>query len=122
MKNDILSVVKAVVAAILFSLVFVLLFTVIIQLFNLPMNVVKPVNQVFKILAIAAGGLLFLRGSKGLIKGVIYGVIAVECTYFLFALISGGIAFSVKFLLELLIGAVAGGISGIMAVNIKKNV
>ena len=87
MKNDILSVVKAVVAAILFSLVFVLLFTVIIQLFNLPMNVVKPVNQVFKILAIAAGGLLFLRGSKGLIKGVIYGVIAVVCTYFLFALI-----------------------------------
>ena len=58
------------------------------QLFSLPMNVVKPVNQVFKIISIVAGGLIFIRGEKGLVKGLIYGVIAVLLTYLLFGLIS----------------------------------
>lgn len=121
MKNDILSIVKAVTAAVLFSLVFVLLFTLVIQLFSLPMGVVKPVNQVFKILAIAAGGLIFLRGSNGLLKGAIYGVIAVVVTYFIFALIACELNISWKFVFEILLGGIAGGISGIMAVNLKKN-
>ena len=61
MRTNVFQVLKAVLAAVLFSLAFVLIFTVIIQLFSLPMNVVKPVNQVFKIISVAAGGLIFLR-------------------------------------------------------------
>ena len=68
MRTNVLQVLKAVFAAVLFSLVFVLIFTVIIQLFSLPLEVVKPVNQVFKIISIAAGGLIFIRGEKGLFK------------------------------------------------------
>ena len=101
MRTNIFQVVKAVLAAVLFSLLFVLLFTVIIQLFSLPLNVVKPVNQVFKILSIASGGLIFIRGDKGLI--------------------SWSLSFSWMFLVELFLGAVAGAICGVIAVNIKKN-
>lgn len=106
MHTNIFQVVKAVLAAVLFSLLFVLLFTVIIQLFSLPLNVVKPVNQVFKILSIASGGLIFIRGDKGLIKGVIHGVISVVLTYLLFGLISWSLSFSWMFLVELFLGAV----------------
>ena len=88
MRNNIFQVLKAVLAAVLISLGFVLVFTVIIQLFSLPLTAVKPVNQVFKIISIAAGGLLFIRGDRGLIKGAIYGVIAVVLTYLLYGLIS----------------------------------
>ena len=81
MRKNIFQVAKAVLASVLISLVFVLVFTLIIQLFTLPANVVKPVNQVFKILSIIGGGLIFIRGEKGLIKGLIYGVISVLITY-----------------------------------------
>ena len=122
MRNNIFQVLKAVLAAVLFSLVFVLIFTVIIQLFSLPLGVVKPVNQVFKIISIAAGGLIFIRGDKGLIKGLIYGIIAVLLTYLLFGLISWSLSLSWTFIFEILIGDAAVAISGVIAVNIKKNV
>ena len=110
MRKDIFQVVKAVLASVLFSLVFVLVFTVIIQLFSLPVSVVKPVNQVFKIISIAAGGLIFIRGEKGLLKGAVYGVISVVLTFLLYGLISLSLSFSWLFLVEIAIGAAAGAI------------
>lgn len=122
MRSNVFQIAKAVLAAVLFSLIFVLIFTIIIQLFSLPTSIIKPVNQVFKILSVAAGGILFIRGDNGLIKGAIYGVFAVLITYFLYALIAMSFSVSWKLILEVLIGAVAGGISGVIAVNLKKNV
>lgn len=120
MRNNIFQIAKAVAAALIISLAFVLVFALAVQLFSIPVSVVKPLNQVFKILSVAAGGLIFIRGERGLIKGVIYGVIAVTLTYFLYAAIAGSISFSWKFLVELLIGAAAGGVAGILAANIKR--
>ncbi len=119
MRVHIFQILKAVLAAVLFSLVFVLAFTVVIQLFNLQSGVVKPVNQIFKILSVAFGGLLFIRGEKGLIKGAIYGILAVLLTYLLYGAISQSLAFGWKTLLEILIGGVAGAVTGVIAVNIK---
>ena len=84
MRKSIFQIVKAAAAAVIISLAFVLIFTLIIQLFSLPLDAVKPVNQVFKIISIAAGGLIFIRGEKGLIKGAIYGLAAVLVTYLLY--------------------------------------
>ena len=120
MRTHIFQIAKAVLGAILISLVFVLVFTVIIQLFSIPSTAIKPVNQVFKIIAIVGGGLLFIRGDKGLIKGLIYGVLAVVLTFLLFGAIAGKLTCDWKFAIELLIGAVAGGVTGIIAVNIKR--
>lgn len=120
MRSNILQVAKAVAATLIISLLFVLLFTVIIQLFSLPASIVKPVNQVFKIIAIAVGGLIFIKGEHGLLKGLVFGVIAVILTYFLFAAIARSLSFSWKFLLEVVFGAIAGGVSGILAVNVKR--
>ncbi|MBO5328002.1 MAG: TIGR04086 family membrane protein [Clostridia bacterium] len=120
MRENVFQIAKAVLAALLFSLAFVLLFSLIIQIFSLPINAVKPINQVFKIIIIALAGVLFLGGEKGIIKGLIYGAVAVTFTYFTFSFIAGTVNFSYKFILELLLGSVAGAISGIIAVNIKK--
>lgn len=120
MRSHISDVLKSVFASALISLAFVLIFTVLIQLFNLPMQVIKPVNQIFKVLAIAGGGLLFIKGEKGLIKGFIHGVLAVIITFLIFGAIAGSLSADWKFALELLIGGVAGGIAGVIAVNIKR--
>ena len=120
MRTHIFQVSKAVLGAILISLAFVLVFTVLIQLFSIPATAVKPVNQVFKILAIAGGGLLFIRGDKGIIKGIIYGILAVVLTFLLFGAIAGSLSCDWKFAIEILIGAVAGGVTGVIAVNLKR--
>ena len=121
MRKNIFQIIKASSSAVIVSLLFVLVFTLIIQLFSLPLDAVKPVNQVFKILSIAVGGLIFIRGEKGWLKGIIYGLIAVIVTYLLFGAISHSLSISWKFALEILLGTVCGCITGIIAVNIKKN-
>lgn len=120
MHTHIFQVVKAVLGAILISLAFVLVFTVIIQLFSVPTSAIKPVNQVFKIIAIVGSGMLFIRGDKGLFKGMAHGILSVALTFLLFGLIAGTLSCDWKFALELLIGAVAGGLTGVIAVNIKR--
>ena len=120
MRENVFQVLKATLAAVIFCLACVLIFSLIIQLFSLPTDAVKPVNQVFKALSIAAGGVLFIRGGRGLIKGAVYGVIAVLVTYVLFSVIASSFAVTWLFALEILLGAASGAISGIIGVNIKR--
>ncbi len=120
MRENIFQIVKSVLAAVVVSLVFALVFTVIIQLFNLPTSVVKPVNQVFKILSVAIGGIIFIRGERGLLKGIIHGVLSVILTFLIFGAISLSLSADWKFALEILFGAISGGIAGVIAVNIKR--
>ncbi len=120
MRENVFQVLKATLAAVIFCLACVLIFSLIIQLFSLPTDAVKPVNQVLKTLSIAAGGVLFIRGGRGLIKGAVYGVITVLVTYVLFSVIASSFAVTWLFALEILLGAASGAISGIIGVNIKR--
>ncbi len=61
MRKNIFQVVKASAAAVIISLLFVLVFTLIIQFCSLSVGVIKPVNQVFKILSIIAVGTTSVR-------------------------------------------------------------
>lgn len=120
-KEISLQVIKATLFAVVFSLVYVLVFTLIIYLTQLNQTVIKPVNQVFKIIAIVLGSLLFIRGQKGYLKGIIVGLTAVLAEYLVFSIIGGSFELKWTFLLEILISAVSGLISGIIAVNLKKS-
>ncbi len=120
-KDGILQVVKATLAALIFSLVFVIIFTLIIQLASVKASVIKPVNQVFKIIAVAVGGLLFIRGEKGFLKGAIAGLASVLLSYVLFGIIGGSFAVNWTFALEIVLGSAVGIITGIIAVNVKKS-
>ena len=120
MKKSVFRILKATCASVVFALVYALLFTFIIQLFCLPTGIIKPANQVCKILAIAFGGLIFIREDKGLISGAIFGAASVIANYLLFSLIAYSFTISPLFALELFLGIVAGAVTGIIAVNIKK--
>lgn len=121
LKESLLQIAKATLFAIVFLLVYVLFFTLIIHLAQLPSAVIKPTNQVFKVIAIALGVLLFVRGTKGYAKGAISGVAIALLGYFVFAVIGGSFALSVTFLLEILISVIVGLIAGVAAVNLKKS-
>lgn len=119
-KDGVLQVVKATLATVVFSLIFVIVFTLIIQLASVKSSVIKPVNQVFKTIAIAVGGLLFIRGEKGYLKGAVAGLASVLISYVLFAIIGGSFAVEWTFALEIVLGIAAGVITGVIAVNVKK--
>lgn len=119
MRANIVQILKATLAAVIFSLACVLAFSLVMQLFSLSASAVKPVNQVIKILAIAAGGVLFIRGSGGLVKGAVYGALSVIVTFLLFSAIAGAISISALFFAEIFIGAAAGAVSGVIGVNIR---
>ncbi len=113
-------IIKAAVASVVFSLIFVLAFAAIIQLFSVGAGAIKPVNQVFKIICLALGCIIFLRGDKGLLKGAVAGALYIVATYLIFGAIGGGLTFGWTTLAELAIGIFSGGVSGIIAVNVKK--
>ncbi|MCD7729257.1 MAG: TIGR04086 family membrane protein [Clostridia bacterium] len=120
MRQNILQVTKAVLAAVIFSLACVLVFSLIITFASLTDSVIKPINQVLKILSVAFGGILFIRAGHGLIKGAVYGVIVIAVTYLLYGLIAWSFTISWWFVLELAVGAAAGGVSGVIGVNLKR--
>lgn len=120
-KESFVQIAKATLCAVVFSLIYVLVFTLIIQLAQLSSTVIKPVNQVFKIVAIALGSLLFIRGQKGYIKGAIAGLCTVIVNYLVFSIIGGSFALEWTFLLEIVLCAAAGMVTGIIAVNLKKS-
>ena len=120
MRVHILQIVKAVLAAAIFSMVGVLVFSLIIGLCSLNSSVITPVNQVLKIIAIALGGIMFIRGERGLLKGAIYGVAAVLVTYLLFSIIASSFSVTWLFVLEIALGAFVGAISGVIGVNIRR--
>lgn len=120
MRVHILQIVKAVLAAAIISMVCVLVFSLIIGLCSLDSGVITPVNQVLKIIAIALGGIIFIRGERGLLKGAVYGVAAVLVTYLLFSIIASSFSVTWMFALEILLGAFVGAISGVIGVNIRR--
>ena len=119
-KYTLLQFLKGTVIAIIFSLLSVLIFAFIIKVFSLPIKSVKPIVTTLKILAVALGVLLSVRGEKGLLKGALLGVIIIFTAFILFSIIGCGFEFSLNFLWELLLGAGVGAISGIFAVNLKR--
>lgn len=110
---------KAAAAAVIFSLAATLAFAGIIKLFSLPSEPIAVVVRIIKAAAVFAGIVLFVREEKGIFKGAAAGAVAAAVTYFIFSAIAGE-EFSPLFFAEVLFGGVIGGISGIIAVNIRK--
>ena len=112
--------IKGLIVALIFSLISVLVFALIIELCNLPLTAIKPVNCIIKIIAVCLGTLFSVKENMGLIKGVFSGFLISFFTFLLFCTISGDVNFSLPLLWEILLGGAVGGIVGIVAVAIKR--
>ena len=114
-----IEVFKSVVISLIISLILVLLFAFLINLFSFSDATVKPVNIIIKIISVFIGCFLSIKTGGGLIKGRVSGVIALITAYFLFGLLGGGFKFGINALWEVLLGLAVGGVSGVIAVNVK---
>ena len=120
-KQNLLEILKGVVISVIVSLVGVLIFAYLIKVFSLSSSVIKPVNQVIKVVAVMLGGLLSIRAPKGLIKGGIVGLMSVESQYLIFGIISKNLSFGVGQMLDLIFGLIMGIIVGVICSFFKKS-
>ncbi len=119
LKVEVADVLKAVLFATLISLGLVLIFAMIIKFASLNSNIIMPVNIAIKIISIFLGIIIGFKNSQnGLLKGVIVGLVYMLFTFLIFSALN---AFKdIKFSwIDLITLPIAGGISGIIAVNIK---
>ena len=73
--NGVFSIVKGALFSVAFSLLSAIVFAVILRAGSISDKVIYPVNQAIKVVAVALGTLLFVRGEKGWLKGGAIGLI-----------------------------------------------
>lgn len=118
-NSALFQIVKGTGIAVLFALVATVLFSFILRMTPVPDSVIMPVDQCIKALAVLFGCLFSLRGEKGWLKGLAVGMLTVALTGFVFSAVARDFSFSLLLLAEFAFGAVAGLLSGIVAVNLR---
>lgn len=119
-KTFIVTVLKGVGITLLSVLVGILIFSIVVKIACLSNGVIKIVNQFIKTIAIFLGCFMSVKAPLGIVKGALVGAFGTLLIYLVFAILGGSIAFGVSFLIDLLLGTVIGGISGIITVNVKQ--
>lgn len=121
-KSGFLQILKGAIFAVSISLVGILLFALLIKFTNLNEKWILPINQVIKIVSIFFGIMLaFNRGTnKGFLKGMLIGFIYTVLAYVVFSILARQFNFTLNSITDMIFGAIIGGISGIIVINIKK--
>ena len=113
-------IVKSVLAALAVCVVGAVAFAFLLRFTAIPDKAILPVNETLKAAAIFLGSLGFIKGEKGLLKGAIAGVFTVMLSYLAFSALGGDFSLSWLIFVEVGVAFLAGALSGILAVNLKR--
>lgn len=117
-NNIILDYIKGIIVAMLISLGLVILFAFCLKWFELDNSFLSIGTLIIKAISVFFGGVVAVKGeSKGLIKGVLFGIIYIVFALVVFSFLAGSFSVGVGTLLDLVFAVVLGGIVGIIKVN-----
>lgn len=121
-NNILLNGLKGSMLSVCVSLVLILIFAFIIKLTSMSDTLIKPINQIIKVVSIFFGTLFIVKkvNQKGLITGAIVGLLYSILAFVVFSILNGGFSFDITLLIDILFGAISGAICGIICVNMKK--
>ena len=121
-KNIFLTGLKGSLISVCVSLVAILLFAFIIKLTGMSKGLIKVINQIIKIVSIFLGTFFILRktGQKGLVTGIIVGLLYTIIAFVVFSILNGKFAFDITLLIDIVFGIAMGAICGAICVNLKK--
>ena len=112
--------VKGVGTALAISFLSVIILASVLLYAPMQTTTVYIVNQCIKILALAIGVLLFVRGEKGFLQGMAIAVLFTALSYLAFSAVGGNFALSWLIFAELALALFAGGLCGGIAVNLRQ--
>lgn len=117
-----LQILKGSIFAVSISLMGILIFALIIKFTDISEKWILPINQIIKTISIFFGVFLVFGKNKqnGFLKGLAIGIIYTILAYLVFSILAGQFSFSLNSFTDMLFGGLIGGISGIIAVNVKK--
>lgn len=121
-NNGILTVFKGALNALIISLIGILLFAFIIKLTSLSDGLIKPINQIIKVISILFGCFIAFKkdGEKTVLKGGLIGLVYIVLAFVLFSLLNGSFEFSITILLDVLFGFVLGTICAMIHNLVRK--
>ena len=114
------SIIKGGFTALITTLIAVLIFAWIIKSATLDTSVIKAVHQFIKVISVFLGCLFCVREEKGLIKGLLVGVLSFILTALTYSLVFGNGFNGLNSLIDLGFLAVVGAICGVITVNLKQ--
>ena len=117
--NGIFQILKGTGLALALSFLGVIILASILRVTSLSDGVIYPVNQTLKVLSAFLGAVFFVRGEKGLVKGVAIGLLFTALSYLTFSAIGGDFSLSWWIIVELVLSALAGVVGGVIGVNIR---
>ena len=121
-SNSFLTILKGAMNALIVSLLSILLFAFIIKLTSLSDGLIKPINQVIKVLSILIGCFFAFKkdSEKTLLKGGLIGVVYTILAYILFSALNGKFEFSVSLIFDVLFSLALGVICAIICNIFRK--
>ena len=119
--NGLFRVIKGVGLALGFALIGVVIFAGVLRSTEISDRAIYPVNQTLKIVAIALGSLVCVRGEKGYLQGGGIGLLFTALSYLTFSALGGDFSLSWVAIVEVALATLTGGLSGAVAVNLRRN-
>lgn len=121
-SNSLFVILKGALNALIISLVGILIFAFIIKLTSISDGLIKPINQVIKVISVLFGCFVAFKNSseKTLSKGLFIGVLYTVLAFVLFSALNGKFEFSLTIFLDVLFGGLAGIISAIICNIFRK--
>lgn len=121
-RGYVFEIVKANIIALIVALIAILVSALIVKIFTVSDGAIPIINQVIKSVSIFIGCLVSLKKpNNGWLRGLICGFIFMWLSFVVFSALDNNFVFGLSLLNDGVLGAVAGMISGIIAVNIRKH-
>ena len=117
-ENVLFDFFKGILIASLLSLGLVILAAFCLKWFSIADEYVAPITLLIKGTSVFVGAMFAVKGnSKGLLKGVSFGLIYIVVAFIVFSVLAGSMSVGVSTLLDVLFASLLGGIVGIVKVN-----
>jgi len=115
-NKGIATILKGAIFALIISLVAILLFAFIIKLTSLSDGLIKPINQIIKVVSILFGCFLGFKknNTKTLINGILIGILYTILAFVLFSALNGCFELSKTIFIDILFGGIVGAISSVV--------
>lgn len=109
---------KGILIASFLSLGLVILAAFCLKWFSIADEYVAPITLLIKGTSVFVGAMFAVKGnSKGLLKGVSFGLIYIVVAFIVFSVLAGSMSVGVSTLLDVVFASLLGGIVGIVKVN-----
>lgn len=117
-ENIVFSFLKGLIVSLLISFALVIFFAFCLKWFDISENNLFIGTMAIKAISVFMGAIVAIKSkSKGLIKGILFGLIYIFLAFVVFSLLAGTFEFDGQTALDFIASAIIGGIVGVVKVN-----